>query len=92
MTKWRKVVNVYGVLDAFPDMEDADVQAASIAMVTLLDAQLPEYMEDYGEGLRELAEFGEEDRKEVADLQYEIDGLFEYADNTKIWMGFGVIE
>ncbi len=90
MTEWRKTVNVYKVLDTFPEQEDADVPAIAAALITLLDAELPEYMEDYGEGLRELAEFGEEDEKEIADLQYELDGLFEYADTCKIWMGFGV--
>jgi len=69
------------------DVRNDEVPAIATALVELLDRELPEYMEMYGESLREMAEEEDEDYMSVDEFDYELNGLYDYADYHRIWLG-----
>ena len=89
MPYWKKTVAVNSLLGSFVSEEilPIDVPKIAAALVELLDQELPEYMEEYGNALREMAEETDRDYMSIDSFDEELEALYEYADTCRIWFG-----
>ena len=81
--------NVY--IDGTYEVRHTEIPGIASALCTILDRDLPEYMEEYGEALREMAEETDEDYMNIDNFDYELNLLYDYADTCRIWFGNGVV-
>ena len=80
--------NVY--IDGTYEVRHTEIPGIAAALCTILDRDLPEYMEEYGEALRYMAEETDEAYMNIDNFDYEISLLYDYADTCRIWLGNGV--
>ena len=81
--------NVY--IDGTYEVRHTEIPGIASALCTILDRDLPEYMEEYGEALREMAAETDEDYMNIDNFDYELNLLYDYADTCRIWFGNGVV-
>ena len=75
----------------YSKISNTDIPGIATALCTILDRDLPEYMEEYGEALRDMAAETDEAYMNIDNFDYELNLLYDYADPCHIWLGNGVV-